>query len=55
MPISYWPHVDWWMYGGVSEIVLCPMHKLDVMEEIIKQRGDDPSMNSVKFDRSNKH
>lgn len=55
VPISYWPNLNWWMYGGVDEIILCPAHKLEVMEEIIRQRGDDPSMNPARFDRSNRN
>ena len=55
VPISYWPHLDWWKFGGVDEITLCPAHKLEVMEDIIRQRGDDPSMNSQKFNRGNRH
>jgi hypothetical protein len=54
-PISYWPNLDWFALGGVEEIVLCPEHKLEVMQEIIKQRGMDPSMNPTRQNRGNIH
>jgi len=37
VPISYWPNLDWWILGGVEEIVLCPDHKELVRKEIQRQ------------------
>jgi hypothetical protein len=46
VPIQYWPNLDWWMLGGVDELTLCPDHKHLVKNEIMRQRGLDPSMDS---------
>lgn len=55
VPISYWPNLDWWAFGGVEEVVLCPNHRREVASEIAGQRLDDPSMNSEKQNRGNVH
>lgn len=55
VPISYWPNLDWYAFGGVEEITICPEHKLEIFQEIIRQRGNDPGMNSGRQDRGNVH
>ena len=54
-PTSYWPNLDWFAFGGVEEVILCPTHKAEVMAEIARQRVSDPSMNSERQDRGNIH
>lgn len=53
--ISYWPNLDWWLYGGVDEIVLCPDHRVLVTKEIVRQQGLDPSMDSERPNPTNRH
>jgi hypothetical protein len=55
VPISYWPNLDWWAFGGVEEIIICPDHKLEIFNEIIKQREADPTMNQTQQNRGNLH
>lgn len=55
IPTSYWPSLDWFAFGGVEEIVLCPQHKKEVMQEIIRQRCLDPSMNPERQNPGNVH
>ena len=55
VPMSYWPNLDWWMFGGVEEVVLCPFHKSEVYDEILHQRGIDSSMNPEKPSPYNRH
>lgn len=55
IPISYWPNLDWWAFGGVDEVVLCPKHRAEVYREIVGQQINDPSMNSTKQNRGNLH
>lgn len=55
VPISYWPNLDWWAFGGVDEIVLCPYHRKDVFNEIAQQRSQDLGMDSTKQNRGNVH
>lgn len=52
---SYWPNLDWWMFGGVEEIILCPTHRREVLVEIVGQRNMDPSMNPTAQNRGNVH
>ena len=40
-----WPNLDWFAYGGIDKVTLCPDHAEEVAEEIIKLRLHDPSMN----------
>ena len=53
--ISYWPNLDWWAFGGVDQITLCPEHKLEVMREIVKQQINDPSMDQERPSPYNRH
>lgn len=55
VPTSYWPNLDWYAFGGVDQLTLCPLHKLEVYGEILQQRGIDPGMNPGKQDRGNLH
>lgn len=43
--ITYWPMLDWWLLGGVEQVILCPQHRREVYREIVLQRVLDPSMN----------
>lgn len=55
IPTSYWPNLDWWILGGVEEVILCPIHRRQVFHEVIKQRDQDPSMNQEKQNPGNVH
>jgi hypothetical protein len=55
VPISYWPNLDWWAFGGVEEVILCPDHRKIVANMIVEQRELDPSMNPTKRDPYNRH
>jgi hypothetical protein len=55
IPTTYWPNLDWFALGGVEKVTLCPKHKVEVFDEIIKQRALDPSMNSEVRNRGNVH
>lgn len=44
VPTTFWPNLDWWMLGGVESVTLCPKHKLQVLNEIVRQQIQDPSM-----------
>jgi len=54
-PIQYWPLLDWWIFGGVDEVVLCPDCMREVYAEICKLRGLDPSMNPESLSPGNRH
>lgn len=53
--ITYWPNLDWWILGGVEEVILCPDHRRLVINEIIRQQKDDPSMESPFINPTNRH
>lgn len=53
--ISYWPNLDWWAFGGVEEVILCPRHRKEIADEIIHQRNLDPGMNPTRQDHGNVH
>lgn len=56
IPIQYWPNLDWWAFGGVDKLCLCPDHKVLVAKEIIRQRQQDPSMDSgERVNPANRH
>jgi hypothetical protein len=55
IPTSYWPNLDWWALGGVEKVTLCPTHRAEVFDEILRQRALDPSMNSERQNRGNVH
>jgi hypothetical protein len=55
VPTQYWPSLDWWAYGGVDEVILCPRHREEVMFEIIRQRNLDASMNVDRPSPYNRH
>jgi hypothetical protein len=40
-----WPNLDWFAYGGIDHVTLCPKHAEEVASEILKLRLADPSMN----------
>lgn len=40
-----WPNLDWYAFGGIDKITLCPQHRASVFDAIIIERGLDPSMN----------
>jgi hypothetical protein len=40
-----WPNLDWWAFGGVDKVTFCPTHRTEIFDEIVRQRGLDPSMN----------
>lgn len=53
--ITYWPNLDWWLMGGVEEVILCPDHRVLVAKEIVRQQGLDPSMDSPRVNPTNRH
>lgn len=55
VPTSYWPNLDWWAFGGVEKVVLCPKHKAEVADEIKLMRFQDASMNPTQRDPYNRH
>lgn len=53
--ISYWPNLDWWAFGGVDEIILCPDHRRIIANMIEGMREEDPTMNPTRRDPGNRH
>jgi hypothetical protein len=47
VPITYWPMLDWWRFGGVEQLILCPEHKAEVMALIVHQQSLDPTMDAA--------
>jgi hypothetical protein len=58
VPMSYWPHLDWWILGGVEEVILCPRHKGEIARLIVYLQTHDSSMDAGgqgRIDPGNRH
>lgn len=56
IPVQHWPNLDWWAFGGVDRLILCPDHRVLIAKFIATERMFDPTMDpGDKYDPSNRH